>query len=214
MNQGTAASVSATKNSITNNAMNSGLACRAKCHRNPISPAGGSGCSGVAVGFRNRSKRANIYCEYRKSRDVSTVACRAGAGGDNVAETIASEARYDGVSGVLPLPRGCCLGNARPRAGHLPGAADPDFRRLSGRRAAGHRRAPAGGAVLRELGQIGGGGERDRWRRQYRGRARGQVGARRLHAVDGEQRDRHQSKPLSIVAVTTRCATSCRYRSR
>ena len=60
MNQGIAASVSATKNSTTNSAMNSGLACRAKCHRNPSNPAGGSGFSGVAVGFRNRSKRENI----------------------------------------------------------------------------------------------------------------------------------------------------------
>src|SRR5258705_8760262 len=76
MNQGTAASVSATKNSTTNSAMNNGFAWRAKCHRNPSNPAGGSGCSGVAVGFRNRSKRENIYCEYRMSRDVSTVALR------------------------------------------------------------------------------------------------------------------------------------------
>jgi hypothetical protein len=44
MNHGIAASVSAMQNSMTNSAMNSGFAWRAKCHRNAISPPGGSGC--------------------------------------------------------------------------------------------------------------------------------------------------------------------------
>src|SRR5271170_1288488 len=60
MNHGTALSDSATNNSITNSAANSHFAWRAKCHRNAISPPGGSGFSGAAVGVRNRSKNANI----------------------------------------------------------------------------------------------------------------------------------------------------------
>src|ERR1700674_3251018 len=50
MNQGTALSVSATNNSTTNRATNSHFAWRAKCQKNAMSPAGGSGCSGEAVG--------------------------------------------------------------------------------------------------------------------------------------------------------------------
>src|ERR1051326_1890335 len=61
MNQGTALSDSATRSSTTNKAANSHFAWRAKCHRKAISAAGGSGRSGVAVGFRNRSKSANIF---------------------------------------------------------------------------------------------------------------------------------------------------------
>ncbi len=60
MNHGTALSDSATNNSTTNSAANSHFAWRAKCHRNAISPPGGSGFSGAAVGVRNRSKNANI----------------------------------------------------------------------------------------------------------------------------------------------------------
>src|SRR5580704_9035289 len=60
MNHGTALSDSATNNSMTNSATNSHFAWRAKCHRNAISPSGGSGFSGAAVGVRNRSKNANI----------------------------------------------------------------------------------------------------------------------------------------------------------
>src|ERR1700675_3452797 len=60
MNHGTALSDSATNSSITNSAANSHFAWRAKCHRNAISPPGGSGFSGAAVGVRNRSKNANI----------------------------------------------------------------------------------------------------------------------------------------------------------
>src|SRR5579864_447713 len=60
MNHGTALSPSATNNSTTNKAANSHFAWRAKCHRKAISPRGGSGFSGAAVGVRNRSKSANI----------------------------------------------------------------------------------------------------------------------------------------------------------
>src|SRR5580704_42013 len=61
MNHGTALSESATNISMTNNDANSHFAWRAKCHRKAISFAGGSGCSGAAVGVSNRSKNANIY---------------------------------------------------------------------------------------------------------------------------------------------------------
>src|SRR5271154_4999410 len=60
MNHGTALSDSATRSSVTNKAANSHFAWRAKCHRKAISPGGGSGCSGAAVGDKNRSKSANI----------------------------------------------------------------------------------------------------------------------------------------------------------
>jgi hypothetical protein len=60
MNQGTALSLSATKSSTTNKAANSHLAWRAKCQRKASRLGGGSGCSGAAVGVRNRSKRDNI----------------------------------------------------------------------------------------------------------------------------------------------------------
>src|SRR4029077_13326302 len=65
MNQGTALSLSATSNSTTNSAANSHLACRAKCHRKASRLGGGSGCSGGAVGVKNRSKRDNIAVGYR-----------------------------------------------------------------------------------------------------------------------------------------------------
>src|SRR5271154_2075789 len=61
MNHGTALSDSATRSSVTNKAANSHFAWRAKCHRKAISPGGGSGFSGAAVGDRNRSKSANIF---------------------------------------------------------------------------------------------------------------------------------------------------------
>ena len=53
MNQGTAASVSATKNSTTNSAMNSGFACRAKCHRNADQPGRRLRVLRRRVGFRS-----------------------------------------------------------------------------------------------------------------------------------------------------------------
>src|SRR6202451_2119539 len=60
MNHGTALADSATNNSMTNTPANSHFAWRAKCHRNAMSPSGGSGFSGAAVGVRNRSKNSNI----------------------------------------------------------------------------------------------------------------------------------------------------------
>src|SRR6202040_2837626 len=60
MNHGTALSPSATSNSTTNRAANNHLAWRAKCHRKASRLGGGSGCSGAAVGVKNRSKRDNI----------------------------------------------------------------------------------------------------------------------------------------------------------
>jgi hypothetical protein len=60
MNQGTALSVSAISISITNRAVNSHFAWRAKCQKNAMSPAGGSGCSGVSVGRSSLSNRANM----------------------------------------------------------------------------------------------------------------------------------------------------------
>src|SRR5262252_53523 len=60
MNQGTALSVSATNNSTTNRATNSHFAWRAKCQKNAMSPAGGSGCFGESVGRNNVSNRANM----------------------------------------------------------------------------------------------------------------------------------------------------------
>src|SRR5262249_30471970 len=60
MNQGTALSVSATRNSMMNSATNSALACRPKCHRNAASPGGGSGFCGTAVGLMYRSSQLNM----------------------------------------------------------------------------------------------------------------------------------------------------------
>ena len=51
MKNGTALSDRATNNSMTNSAANSHFAWRAKCHRKAISPPGGSGFSGAAVGL-------------------------------------------------------------------------------------------------------------------------------------------------------------------
>src|SRR5271156_3048152 len=61
MNHGTALSLSATQSSTTNKAANSHFACRAKCHRKAVRLGGGSGLSGAAVAFRNRSKSANTF---------------------------------------------------------------------------------------------------------------------------------------------------------
>ena len=60
INQGTALSVSATNDSTTNRATNSHFAWRAKCQKNAMSPAGGSGCFGGSVGRNNVSNRANM----------------------------------------------------------------------------------------------------------------------------------------------------------
>jgi hypothetical protein len=60
INQGTALSVSATNNSTTNRATNSHFAWRAKCQKNAMRPAGGSGCFGESVGRNNVSNRANM----------------------------------------------------------------------------------------------------------------------------------------------------------
>src|SRR5579862_2181805 len=61
MNQGTALSLRADMSSTTNRAANSHFAWRAKCHRNGMRFAGGSGFSGAAVGVSNLSKSANIF---------------------------------------------------------------------------------------------------------------------------------------------------------
>src|SRR5690348_814354 len=68
MNHGTALSPSATSNSTKNRATNSHLAWRAKCHRKASRLGGGSGCSGGAVGVKNRSKRDSISVGYRPAR--------------------------------------------------------------------------------------------------------------------------------------------------
>src|SRR6516164_6078063 len=75
MNHGTALSLSATNNSTKNKATNSHLACRAKCHRKASRLGGGSGCSGGAVGVKNRSKRDNIAVGYRPSMACVNRAC-------------------------------------------------------------------------------------------------------------------------------------------
>src|SRR5215467_11487409 len=67
MNHGTALSPSATSNSTTNSVTNSHLAWRAKCHKKASRLGGGSGCSGGAVGVKNRSKRDNIAVGYRST---------------------------------------------------------------------------------------------------------------------------------------------------
>src|SRR5580700_1959336 len=61
MNHGTELSLSATSISTMNKAANSHFAWRAKCHRNGMSFAGGSGFSGAAVGVSSLSKSANIF---------------------------------------------------------------------------------------------------------------------------------------------------------
>src|SRR5580700_6747197 len=66
MNQGTALSLNADMSSTTNKAANSHFAWRAKCHRNAMSFAGGSGFSGAAVGVSSLSKSANILDGYRR----------------------------------------------------------------------------------------------------------------------------------------------------
>ncbi len=78
MNQGTALSVSACSISITNRAANSHLAWRAKCQKNAMSPAGGSGCSGVSVGRSSLSNRANMI-PWRPGAVPSWVSVVAGA---------------------------------------------------------------------------------------------------------------------------------------
>ena len=84
----------------------------------------------------------------------------------------------------------CALLAAGPAAAQTsyPGQGDPHPGRLSARRSARYRRAPARRQVRRGLGQGGGDRERDRRRRQRRGRARDQGRARRLHVADGGNR--------------------------
>src|SRR5215470_12343362 len=60
MNTGIVESSSATTKPAANNAVNRPFACRAKCQKNAMKPGGGSVRSGVSVGFKSRSKSANM----------------------------------------------------------------------------------------------------------------------------------------------------------
>ena len=108
MNQGIAASVSATKNSTTNSAMNSGLAWRAKCHRNAEQPGRRLGRSGMAVGVRNRSKRANIFCDYRNSARFFYSRLLGPTCGYSVAGNVARRASNEGAVELCGRASRCC----------------------------------------------------------------------------------------------------------